>query len=104
LLYGTRGILHKETGIKSLPGVEDILKGHNGSVKERYRIDDKQRDQILRPLQMLLRYLVDEKHYAGQLVQIFQATVQSTDGNRRGVRTFAPGITDSNFFGLHEPI
>lgn len=87
LLYGCRGILTKNTSIKAVPGLEDIIKNHNGSVKDRYRIDEKNRDEMLKTYQSVLRHLVSINRYA-HIISDITKVVLVDGGNQRPISPF----------------
>jgi len=68
MLYGTRGVFNSnEYDLSKFPGMSHILQKHNETSESEYHIDEKSLANHVSDSMLILRYVVNAKHYIGYL-------------------------------------
>lgn len=68
LLYGSREILINGGGLKSYPGMKDILDDHNNLVETRYKMESSDVDKFLEKNTELLDFITEYCYYRANLM------------------------------------
>ena len=64
ILFGTRGILHKnDVSLSDAPGMSQLLKDHNATVDPRHSLDTKHMEEFISSNITLLKYVIDSQVY-----------------------------------------
>jgi len=69
MLYGTRGVLNGAHDLSKFPGMRDILQKHNETSESEYHMDEKSLANHVSDSLLVLRFVINAKHYAGYLTK-----------------------------------